>query len=59
MLCGFSVTLDFASYYPPSCLAHVCKLAGQDQGTGCKHETALVPGIHKIHVTLGATLINS
>lgn len=59
ILCGFSMTLNFASYYPPSYSAHICKLAGQDQGTAYKHGTALVPEIQQIHVTLGATLINS
>lgn len=58
--CGFSSTgAGCASNHPLSYSAHICKLAGQDQGTGYKHETTLVPRIHQVHVTLGDGPINS
>lgn len=60
VLCGFPSTgAGFASDHPPSYSAPICKLAGQDQSTSCKHNTALIPEIHWIHVTLGARPVNS
>lgn len=44
VLCGFPSTgAGFASDHPPSYSAPICKLAGQDESTSCKHGTALIP----------------